>query len=77
MSSLADVLSSEVSTLVEAGCARMDNIFDISTVQANRNVLAEAEDHTKPYLHLCKTLSVLQEVRQLKGRSSPPLDQVF
>jgi len=61
MSSLADVLSSEVSTLVEAGFARMDNIFDTSTVQANRNVLAEAEDHTKPYLHLCKTLSVLQE----------------
>jgi len=61
MSSLADVLASEVTALVEAGCVRMDSLTDTSTIHANRNVLAEAEDQTKPYLHLCKTLSSLQE----------------
>ena len=62
MSSLADILASEVTALIEADCVRMDSLADTSTIHANRNVLAEAEDQTKPYLHLCKTLCSLQEV---------------
>ena len=61
-SSLADVLASEVTALVERPCVRMDSVTDTTTIQANRNVLAEAVDQTKPYRHLCETLSSLQEV---------------
>jgi len=61
MSSLADELANEVAALVEAPLVRLEGLTDFSLINDGTSAVSEAEDQTKPYLHLCKTLANLQE----------------
>jgi len=71
MGSVTDELAKEVSTLFEGEIVKPDWLSaDISiatqSTTTGPNVVKEVEDQTKPYLHLCKTLTTLQE--ELKKR---------
>ena len=67
MGSVTDELAKEVSALFAGETVKPDWLSgDISiatqSTTTGSNVVKEVEDQTKPYLHLCKTLTTLQEV---------------